>query len=546
MTLKPPTKERQRVVTVVYNPETTKEHEAALPSFRRKRVCAYARVSTEQDEQQNSYEAQIEYYDGYIKSKPEWEFIGIYADEGISGTSCKKRDGFNRMIEDALSGKIDLILTKSISRFSRNTVDSLSVTRKLKAHGVEVYFEKENISSMDTQAELLFTIMSSIAQEESRSISENVRWGKQRSMEAGKVSLAWSHFLGYTKGPDGLPQIIEEEATIVREIYSLFLSGYTLVEIANEMTARGYPTPAKKKRWKSSTIRRILTNEKYKGDARLQKTYTVDFLTKEVKVNRGERKQWYIHDSHDAIISPETFELVQQELERRFVKGGKFYDSPFTKKVICGDCGAYYGHRVWHSNESCRKNIWLCNDKYKHETICRPPKVTDYELEQAFILATNRLIVSKDYCVEYEREFLPLIGETGELEKKLASLREEWSEMVARIEQLVRDNAKTARDQDAYAKQFEQLSQQIEHRAAEIKATEKSISEAKTRKENARIFLEKLKTMQTILTQFDIEAWHRLVDYAKIMPDKTIVLHYRNGHEEIIAMEEIQRKPCGG
>ena len=535
MTLKPPTRERNRVVTVVYNPETTKEHEAALPSFCKKRVCAYARVSTEQDEQQNSYEAQIEYYEGYIKSKPEWEFIGIYADEGISGTSYKKRDGFNRMIKDALNGKIDLILTKSISRFSRNTVDSLSVTRQLKAHGVEVYFEKENISSMDTQAELLFTIMSSIAQEESRSISENVRWGKQRSMEAGKVSVAWSHFLGYTKGRDGLPQIIEEEAAIVREIYSL-------VGIAKEMMAKGYETPAKKKLWTSATIRRILTNEKYKGDARLQKTYTVDFLTKEVKVNRGERKQWYIQDSHDAIISPETFELVQQELERRFVKGGKFYDSPFTKKVICGDCGAYYGHRVWHSNESCRKNIWLCNDKYKHETVCRPPKVTDYELEQAFILATNRLIARKDYCAEYEREFLPLIGDTDELEEKLASLRKEWSELVAQIEQLVRDNAKSSQDQDDYAKRFEQLSQQVEHRAAEIKATEKSISGAKTRKENARIFLGKLKTMRSVLTKFVIEAWLRLVDYAKIMPDKTIILHYRNGHEETVTLEEIKRK----
>lgn len=474
MPLKAPTKERQRIVTVVYDPQKVEENNVPLVPLRKKRVAAYARVSTELDEQQNSYEAQIEYYKGYIQSKPEWKFIGIYADEGISGTSYKKRDGFNRMIGDAMNGKIDLILTKSISRFSRNTVDSLSITRQLKAKGVEVYFEKENISSMDAQAELLFTIMSSIAQEESCSISENVRWGKQRSMEAGKISLPYSQFLGYEKGPDGLPQIVEEEAVIVREIYNLFLSGHSLLEIADEMMKKGYKTPRKKDIWTSATVHRILTNEKYKGDARLQKTYTVDFLTKEVKVNRGERKQWYIHDSHDAIINPDTFELVQQELERRFVKGGKFYDSPFTKKVICGDCGAYYGHRVWHSNESCRKNIWLCNDKYEHETICRSPKVTDRELEKAFIQATNRLIAKTNYCAEFEREILPLIGDTSKLEQRLTELRGAFSDLVAQIEHLIQDNAKTMQDQEVYLQKYEELSTLLQQKKAEIEATEKT------------------------------------------------------------------------
>lgn len=539
MALKAPTKERQRIVTVIYDPDIAKENEIPISPLRKKRVAAYARVSTEQDEQQNSYEAQIEYYDGYIKSKPEWEFIGIYADEGISGTGVKNRDGFNRMIEDAMNGKIDLILTKSISRFSRNTVDSLSVTRQLKGRGVEVYFEKENISSMDTQAELLFTIMSSIAQEESRSISENVRWGKQRSMEAGKVSLAWSNFLGYEKGPDGLPKIVKEEAMIVQEIYSLFLSGYTLVEIAKEMMKKGYKTPSKKDHWSTSTVRRILTNEKYKGDARLQKTYTVDFLTKEVRVNRGERKQWYIKDSHEAIIDPAVYDLVQAELERRFTRGGKFYDSPFTKKVICGDCGAYYGHRVWHSNDCYRKNIWICNEKYKHETVCRPPKVTDLELERAFILATNRLIGGYDCYTEYAREFLPLIGNTEKQEETLMGLRKEYGDLIVRIEQLVQQNAKAMKDQNEYAAQFEALKDEIQQKKAEITAIEKSINNAYVRKKNAEIFIAKLEEMQSLLTKFDKEAWHRLVDYAKVMPDRTILLHYRNGHEETVTLEEV-------
>ena len=215
---------------------------------RKKRVAAYARVSTEQDEQQSSYEAQVDFYTRHIKNNPEWEFAGVYTDEGISGTSTKKRDGFNRMIADALDGKIDLILTKSISRFARNTVDSLTAIRKLKEKGVEVYFEKENIHTMDAKGELMVTIMSSLAQEESRSISENVRWGKRKSMADGKFSLAYSHFLGYEKGEDGTHlRIVEEEAEIIRKIYSLYLGGQTVRTIADYLTGQGIPTPSGKK-----------------------------------------------------------------------------------------------------------------------------------------------------------------------------------------------------------------------------------------------------------------------------------------------------------
>lgn len=192
---------------------------------------------------------------------------------------------------------------------------------------------------MDKTAELVFTMLSSIAQEESRSISENVRWGKKRSMEAGRISLPWKSFLGYEKGEDGLPKIVEWQADIVRTVYKRYLEGATLNQIAYELNSNGITTLLGNK-WTKDGIRRVLTNEKYKGDARLQKTYVEDFLTKQVKVNRGERKQWYIHDSHDAIVSAETFELVQKELARRSSRGGRYYDSPFTSKIICGDCGA--------------------------------------------------------------------------------------------------------------------------------------------------------------------------------------------------------------
>ena len=284
---------------------------------RRTRVAAYARVSTELDSQSNSYSAQISYYLNYISNNPDWELVEIYSDSGLTGTNVKKRSGFSRMIDDAMNGKIDLILTKSISRFARNTVDALTVTRELKTKGIEVFFEKENISSLDSTAELIFTIMSSIAQEESRSISENVRWGIQRRMEAGKIVLPYKSFLGFDRGEDGLPKINESEAKIVRRIYDDFLSGDTFRGIARKLTEEKIPSPRLKTKWSPETIRSILTNEKYKGDARLGKTYTVDFLTHEVRKNHGERKQWYIRDSHDAIVTPRTFSKVQTEIARR-------------------------------------------------------------------------------------------------------------------------------------------------------------------------------------------------------------------------------------
>ncbi len=542
MALKTPTVEHERKTVLVFDPEQQQKQSADFRVSRKKRVAAYARVSTEQDAQQNSYDAQIEYYTGYIQSKPEWDFVGVYSDEGISGTSYKRRDGFNRMVNDAKVGKIDLILTKSISRFARNTVDALSVTRELKSYGVEVYFEKENISSMDAQAELIFTIMSSIAQEESRSISENVRWGKQRSMEAGKVYLPYSSFLGYERGSDGLPKIVEEEAVLVREIYKRFLDGDTLNQIATDLNNRGILTPSKRKNtlWQNETVRRILTNEKYKGDARLQKTYIDDFLTKKVKINRGERKQWYVQDSHDAIVSPETFELVQKELARRAGRHGRFYDSPFTGKIICGECGGLYGHRVWHSNESCRKELWRCNEKYEHGTICRTPAIIDAEIMQAFLIAVNRIPDRKAYCDAYENEILPLIGDTTELEEELRRLTAEHNEAVADIERLVLENAQKAQNQPLYQSKFNELNNLIDNKKAMIQATKQQISDTLARKENAQIFLQGLRESpnQRIITEFDIRTWHSLVDYATIMPDKTIIFHFRNGNEEAVKLEE--------
>ena len=281
-------------------------HRLAGSSAKKRRVAGYARVSTEKDEQYTSYEAQVDYYTQFIQSHAGWELVKVYTDEGISGLETRKRDGFNEMIDDAMSGTIDLIITKSVSRFARNTVDSLVTIRKLKEKGVEVYFEKENIYSLDGKGELLLTIMSSLAQEESRSISENVTWGQRKRFLDGKVSLPYKQFLGYERGENknDPPVVNPEQAVIVRRIYRSFMEGTTAGAIAKELTVEGVPTPAGKNKWWASTINSILQNEKYRGSALLQKCYTTDFLTKKQKVNEGEVPQYYIEHSHEAIIDP--------------------------------------------------------------------------------------------------------------------------------------------------------------------------------------------------------------------------------------------------
>lgn len=352
----------------------------------KKRVAAYARVSTEQDEQQSSYEAQVDFYTRHIQSNPDWEFVGVFADRGITGTNTKNRESFNRMIDLALNGGIDIILTKSISRFARNTVDTLQTVRELKAVGVEVRFEKENLHTFDPKCEMMLTIMSSLAQEESRSISENVRWGKQKSMRDGKVNLAYSHFLGYKKGADGRPEIVEEEAIIVRKIYDLFLSGKTINEIASILTEMGIPTPAGKAKWSVSTVRSILCNEKYKGEALLQKTFTVDYLTKEVRKNNGEVPSVRVRNSHEAIIEPEVFDKVQELLAESSKRRAKVRTKhPFAGKIICGDCGEFYGHKVWRLRSTGeRYNVWYCNHKYDGDELCDSPRLRETEIKAAF------------------------------------------------------------------------------------------------------------------------------------------------------------------
>ncbi len=393
----------ERVVHTI--PATVNRFTAApINSSAKRKVAAYARVSTDMEEQLTSYEAQVDYYTSYIKSREDWEFVDVYTDEGITGTSTKHREGFKQMVRDALGGKIDLIITKSVSRFARNTVDSLTTIRQLKENGTECYFEKENIWTFDGKGELLLTIMSSIAQEEARSISENCTWGQRKRFADGKVSIPFKSVLGYDRGADGNLVVNQEQAKLVRRIYGMFLQGRSAYAIARILNDENISTPTGRGEWYMSTVKSILTNEKYKGDALLQKTYTEDFLTKKKKINRGEVQQYYVKNNHEAIIEPEVFDMVQKLMEQ--TKSGKNRQSSvniFSSKIKCGECGSWYGSKVWHSNDKYRRVIWQCNHKFYNEKKCSTPHLDEKEIKQVFISAMNTLVANnKNIIADFE------------------------------------------------------------------------------------------------------------------------------------------------
>ena len=297
--------------------------------MRQLRVAAYCRVSTEEEEQQSSYEAQCTYYTDKIMTNPEWTMAGIFADEGISGTSTKNRDDFNRMIRRCRQRKIDLILTKSISRFARNTVDSLKYIRALKGMGIGIIFEKENINTLETDTELIITFMSAFAQSESESISANVRWGKRQAMKEGKAPVNFKKLYGYYLDDEGNPQVNSDQAEAVRSIYDQYLQGASLRMIGLSLEGKAVPNPTGGAKWDISKIRSILGNEKYCGDVLMQKTFTQDCINKKVIKNTGQLPMYLIQNNHPAIISREIYQAVQAEKTRRSASA-----SPSKKDIL--------------------------------------------------------------------------------------------------------------------------------------------------------------------------------------------------------------------
>lgn len=483
------------------------------------RVAAYCRVSTDSEEQETSYEAQVSHYTEYIKSKPEWQMVEVYADDGISGTNTAKRDEFNRMIADCEAGKIDLILTKSISRFSRNTLDCLKYTRKLKALNIAVFFEKENINTMDSKGEVLLTIMASLAQQESESLSANVRMGIQYRNQQGKVQINHNWFLGYTKDAEGNLVIDPEQAEIVRRIYREYLEGASFLQIKRSLEADGIPNGAGHLKWHESNIHQILTNEKYIGDALLQKTYTVSVLDKKRSINNGQRPKYYVEGSHEAIISKDVFMRVQSEIARRanLNPDGKrrVYSSKYALSgmVFCGHCGDIYRRVKWN-NRGCKSTVWRCVSrvlKGKMDFDCPARTVKEEVLQGSIVTAVNDAYARKTTVISLLKRN---IEETvfDDLEAKIAAVD-------AQLTSLQENLIAIAGDEEAEERIGSQISELREYRQ-NLLAESAERSDLKNRMNDMIAFLDE---MPQTITEYSEVITRRLIDRITIFDEKIVV-----------------------
>lgn len=407
------------------------------------KVAAYCRVSTDSDEQATSYEAQIEHYTNFIRKNEEWELAEIFADDGISGTNTKKREEFNRMIKECMAGNIDMIITKSISRFARNTLDCLKYIRQLKEKNIPVFFEKENINTMDSKGEVLLTIMASLAQQESESLSKNVKLGLQFRYQNGEVQVNHNRFMGYTKDDEGHLIIEPTEAEIVKRIYLEYLQGGSLKQIGESLESDGILTAAGKAKWRPETIKKILKNEKYIGDALLQKTYTVDVLTKKRVKNNGIVPQYYVENSHEAIIPRDLYMQVQEEMLRRAnLHSGenrkkRVYSSKYALSsiVYCPKCGDIYRRIAWN-NRGKHSIVWRCVSRVEHgPSCCDAPTIQETELQEAVIKAINKALGSKDdmlVALEQNIASVLTLEDEGSMESINAKLEELQKELLKR------------------------------------------------------------------------------------------------------------------
>ena len=490
------------------------------------RVAAYCRVSTEYEEQESSYDVQVEHYTTYIKNKPEWEFVEVYADDGISGTNTKKRDEFNRMIDDCKAGKIDMILTKSISRFSRNTVDCLKYTRELKALNIAVFFEKENINTLDAKGEVLMTIMAALAQQESESLSANVRLGIQFRNQQGKVQVNHNRFLGYTKDENGKLVIVPEQAEIVKRIYAEYMDGASFLQIKRGLEADGILNGAGHKKWEVSNIRQILTNEKYIGDALLQKTYTVSVLEKKRIKNDGQVPKYYVEGSHEAIIDRDVFLRVQAEIDRRanIIKGGKkrVYSSKYalSSVIICGHCGDIFRRIKWN-NHGCKSTVWRCVsrvNKKKSGIDCPARTVHEEVIQAAVVTAINDAWSRKD-------EILPQLKENIR-----AVLQEDTDAKIAEIDTAVKEKQeellKVGKDENKIAEIGEAIMKLREERQQVMTdaAMHKDVTD---RIEDLSNFLDE----QTgAITEYSDALVRRLIEKITVY-DEALVVKFKSGLE---------------
>ena len=522
--------------------------EISRSKYQQLRVAAYCRVSTEQEEQQNSYQVQIAYYTDLINRKKEWSLVGIFADEGISGTQTKKRTEFNRMIRMCKNKKIDLVITKSISRFARNTVDCLEYVRQLKNLGIGVIFEKENINTLTMTSEFMIALYGSFAQAESESISKNVSWGKEKAYREGKVQFQYQNLLGYRKGTDGKPEIVPEEAETIKLIYKLFLDGYSMTNIKKVLESSGTLTAKGKKVWNESLISSILKNEKYVGDALLQKTYTLDCITHKVVRNHGERPMYLVTDHHAPIIDRDTYDRVQQELARRSSKR-KISDKTITEQgkysskyalselLICGYCGTPYRRTTW-SARGKKQIVWRCISRLEHGKKYCPdsPTIKEDQLHKAIIQAINNYYSCRN---DIARILKANIGTVLECQgqEEIISIENRLKEIDTARNDLIGLIASGGCDEDKLDSEFAKLyqeEQQFNERLETLKSQNKTSAETQAKLDKIMDMIEHEKFE---LETFDNVLIRKLIECIKVLNKAEILVIFKGGYEVKIDIE---------
>ena len=519
-----------------------KSREEIRQAERRLRVAAYCRVSTDQEEQESSYEAQISYYTEKIGKNTEWQMAGIFADEGITGTQAKKRPEFLKMIRKCRERKIDVILTKSLSRFARNTVDSLKYIRDLKALGIAIIFEKENINTLETDTEMMLTIMSCFAQAESESISKNVSWGIRQSFKNGNVPMQYARLLGYRKGDDDKPEIVPEEAEIVKEIYRLYLDGMSLNMIVDRLNEKGLTTKGSNSPYRKEVVQRILTNEKYIGDALLQKTYVTDCITKKSRKNNGELPMYLVKDHHEPIVSRADFNRVQEEMARRSAKRviadkltkgeqGKYSAKyALSELLICGECGSHYRRVTWTA-KGFKEIKWRCISRiqYGKKKCHNSPTVDERALHKAIVVTINEFCEVKDDVAKALRESITEVLNPN-LNGSVQAAQQRIDELAHNIDELIKlatipETAQSAMsDIEKFSEEMKTLREFVETEKAKQMTAQRGSAELDA-------ILERLENEDFTMTEYDDVVVRQLIEKITVESKDTITVTFKGGFE---------------
>lgn len=529
----------QNDIRVVIIPAKSQEE---IKQSKRLRVAAYCRVSTDEDEQINSYKAQIEYYTEKINKNPEWQMAGIFADEGISGTQAKKRPEFLKMIRQCRQGKIDLILTKSFSRFARNTLDSIDYIRELRALGIGVVSEKENMNTLNEDSEMLITILSCFAQAESESISKNVSWGIHQSFKNGNVPMQYSRLLGYRKSEDGKAEIVPDEAEVVKEIYRCYLDGMSMNLIADRLNGKGLKTKKNNSPYRKAVIQRILTNEKYTGDAILQKTYVTDCITKKTRKNNGELPMYIVKNHHDPIISRDDFNRVQEEMARRSAKRniaekltkteqGKYSAKyALSELLICGECGSHYRRVTWTA-KGFKEIKWRCISRIQYgKRKCHDsPTIDEQPLHRAIVSAVNEFCEVKDDVAKVLRESVAEEFDVN-FNGSVQAAQKRIDELTRNIDELIK-LAAVPGSAAAAMTDIQKFSEEMKALREFIKS--EKMKQAKTERSNYELdmVLQRLENEDFAIAEYDDVVVRQLIEKITVKDKNTITVTFKGGFE---------------